>query len=126
MTPKKILIVEDSADLADSLEDMLNFKGYKALKASSGSQGLTLAATEQPDLILLDLKLPDIEGYEVLRRLRKSTTNANTRVLILTASDTYDGPPSDLVISSEDILHKPHWGINELAARVETELSLLQ
>ncbi len=122
MTPKKILIIEDSAELAVSLEDMLVLKGYNAFKASTGRQGLTMAATENPDLILLDLKLPDIEGFEILRRIRASETGKNVRVLILTASDTFDGIPVDISISSEDILHKPHWGIGELATRIEEEL----
>jgi DNA-binding response OmpR family regulator len=125
MTPKKILIIEDSAELADSLEDMLILKGYNALKATTGKQGLTMAATENPDLILLDLKLPDIEGFEILRRLRASEATENVRVLILTASDTIDGTPVDIEIKPEDILHKPHWGIVELAERVEEELKTI-
>lgn len=125
MTPKKILVVEDSPDLADSLIDILNIKGYHTLKAGGGYEALDIATKETPDLILLDLKLPDIDGYEVYRRLKSNTRTENTRVLILTASDTYDGAPVDLEINSEDILHKPHWGINELATRVETELGLL-
>jgi DNA-binding response OmpR family regulator len=125
MTPKKILIIEDSAELADSLEDMLILKGYNALKATTGKQGLTMAATELPDLILLDLKLPDIEGFEILRRLRASETGKEVRVLILTASDTFDGTPVDINIPQNDILHKPHWGIAELATRIEEELKKL-
>jgi DNA-binding response OmpR family regulator len=125
MTPKKILIIEDSAELADSLEDMLILKGYNALKATTGKQGHTMAATENPDLILLDLKLPDIEGFEILRRLRASEATENVRVLILTASDTIDGTPVDIEIKPEDILHKPHWGIVELAERIEEELKTI-
>lgn len=123
MTPKKILIIEDSAELADSLEDMLIIKGYNALKATTGKQGLTMAATEKPDLILLDLKLPDIEGFEILRRLRSNESLQGIRVLILTASDVLDNTPVDIKISSNDVLHKPHWGINELADRIEMEIN---
>ena len=64
MSQKKILVIEDSAELADSLEDMRNFKGYQAIKAVAGVPGLTMALEEKPDLILLDLKLPDIDGFE--------------------------------------------------------------
>jgi two-component system, OmpR family, response regulator ArlR len=122
MTPKKILIIEDSADLADSLEDMLIFKGYNAIKAMNGKTGLVLAETERPDLILLDLKLPDITGYDVLRQLRKTDWGRQIKILILTASDTSESVPSDITIDNDDILHKPHWGIDNLAARIEGEL----
>ena len=123
MTPKKILVVEDSTDLADSLIDILKIKGFSTTKTGSGYEAVDLATKELPDLILLDLKLPDIDGYEVYRRLKSNQETANIKILILTASDTFDGAPADLEIASENILHKPHWGISELADRVETELN---
>lgn len=122
MSQKKILIIEDAPELADSLEDMLRFKGYEALKATSGKQGLSLATLEKPDLILLDLKLPDIGGYEVLRALREDSWGKSARILILTASDTSESVPDDLGVEPQDILHKSHWGIENLAARIEGEL----
>ena len=123
MTQKKILIIEDSTELADSLEDMLIFKGYQALKCGNGEQGLSLALLEKPDLILLDLKLPDIEGYEVYRKLRTNDWGKTARVLILTASDTSEAVPADIDIPEEDILHKSHWGIENIAARIGEELA---
>jgi DNA-binding response OmpR family regulator len=125
MPPKKILVIEDSPDLADSLVDILNIKGYQTRMVSSGLDGVAVATSWQPDLILLDLKLPDIGGYEVLKQIQDGGLNTKTKVLILTASDTFDGPPENVNIASEDILHKPHWGIVELATRVETELSII-
>lgn len=123
MPQKKILIIEDSPDLADSLEDMLNFLGYQAIKASDGHHGLLLSTTEKPDLILLDLKLPDIDGYEVYRQLRADAWGKDARVLILTASDVSELPPVDIDIDLNDILHKSGWGINEIAARIKEELA---
>lgn len=122
MSQKKILIIEDSVDLADSLEDMLTFKGYEAIKATNGKQGFALATLEKPDLILLDLKLPDIEGYDVLRKLRADDWGKTARVLILTASDTSETVPDDIQIDPSDILHKAQWGIENLAIRIESEL----
>lgn len=122
MSQKKILIIEDSTPLADSLEDMLTFKGYEAIKAVNGKQGFTLATLEKPDLILLDLKLPDIDGYEVLRKLRADAWGKTARILILTASDTSEALPDDIQIESKDILHKTQWGIENLASRIEKEL----
>ncbi len=122
MSQKKILIIEDSPELADSLEDLLNFKGYQALKSNDGKKGLAMALLEKPDLILLDLKLPDIDGFEVYRRLRKDDWGKTARVVILTASDTSDTVPDDIDIELNDILHKSHWGIENLSARIEGEL----
>ncbi len=123
MSQKKILIIEDSPDLADSLEDMLLFKGYQAIKTNSGKFGLNTALIEKPDLILLDLKLPDIDGFEVLRKLRRDDWGKQARVLILTASDTNEIVPTDIAIDPLDILHKSQWGIENLASRIEGELS---
>ncbi len=119
MTQKKILIIEDSTELADSLEDMLVFKGYQAIKCNNGETGLMMAFQEKPDLILLDLKLPDIEGYDVYRKLRADDWGKNARVLILTASDTSETVPADIDIIENDILHKSQWGIENLATRIE-------
>ena len=123
MSQKKILIIEDSTDLADSLEDMLIFKGYQALKAINGSHGLSLALAEKPDLILLDLKLPDIDGYSVLRKLREDAWGQSARVLILTASYTSESVPTDIEIDRADILHKSQWGIDNIATKIEEVLA---
>jgi len=122
MSQKKILIIEDSVTLADSLEDMLTFKGYEAIKATNGKQGFTLATLEKPDLILLDLKLPDIDGYDVLRKLRADDWGKTARILILTASEMSETVPADIKINPSDILHKTQWGIENLATRIESEL----
>jgi len=125
MSQKKILVIEDSAGLADSLEDMLNFKGYKALKANGGQTGLDIAFSERPDLILLDLRLPDMDGFQVLRELQKDDWGNTVRVLILTAADTSENVPEDITLQPEDILHKSHWGIDNLADKVTEEMEKL-
>jgi DNA-binding response OmpR family regulator len=123
MSQKTILIIEDSTDLADSLEDMLIIKGYKALVAKDGRNGLGMAIMEKPDLILLDLRLPDINGIEVMNELRQDSWGKQARVLILTASDVTEKTISDLKVKSEDIIHKSHSGINDLILRIEKELA---
>jgi DNA-binding response OmpR family regulator len=122
MAPKKILIIEDSPDLADSLQDLLTLKGYTAIKVGNGRTGIKLAESEKPDLILLDLKLPDIEGYQVLRELRKTDWGSTVRVLVLTASDSSESIPGDLNLTEHDILRKTHWGLSELSERIKEEL----
>lgn len=123
MTNEKVLIIEDAPELADSLEDMLEIKGFKTLKTNSGREGIEYALTEKPDLILLDLRLPDIHGFEVLRRLRKDPWGVTAKVLVITASESPDLIMSEnLGLSSDKILQKEKWNILDLADRVEAEI----
>lgn len=123
MIEKTILIIEDSRDLAESLEDVLLIKGYKTLVSSEGKNGLDLAFKEKPDLILLDLRLPDIDGVEVMKELRQDSWGKKARVLVVTASDVNEKTISDLGVDSRDILHKAHSGITDITKRIEEELS---
>jgi len=122
MTPKKILVVEDSPALAESLQDLFTLQGYTALLAPNGKTGLELALAEHPDLILLDLKLPDIDGYEVLRQIRKDSWGKKATVLILTASDLSETIPEDLNLTENDIMRKTNYGLDEILARVYATL----
>lgn len=123
MATKKILIIDDVPDLADSIDDMLQFKGYHTMIARSGREGLTAALLEHPDLILLDLRMPDIDGYEVIRRLRKDAWGKHAKILILTAADTSEAIPEDIAVTPDEILHKSQWGIDNIAARVDIMLA---
>ena len=90
MEQKKILIVEDSSYLADSLVDMLELKNHHAIVAASGKEAVELALTEEPDLILLDIRLPDFDGYEVFRRIRNTQWGATAKIMVLTASESIE------------------------------------
>jgi len=80
---KRILVVEDDATIRGGLRDALRSEGYEVLEAADGAQGLEAGLREDPDLILLDLMLPRMDGYEVLERLRRDAVE--TPVLVLTA-----------------------------------------
>ncbi|MBY0310149.1 response regulator [Patescibacteria group bacterium] len=118
----KILVIEDAPELAGALDDLLKMKGYITLVENSGTRGLQVALTEHPDLILLDLRLPDLDGAAVLRELRKDEWGKTAHVLMLTASDMSEDAPKDIGLPREKILQKWHWGIENIAARVEAEL----
>ena len=122
MLQKTILIIEDSNDLIESLEDMLKIKGYKTLTSTEGKIGLDLALKENPDLILLDLRLPDISGVQVMMELRKDSWGKNAKVLIITASDVNEKIVNDLGVKAGDIIHKANSGIADLIKRIEKEL----
>ncbi len=123
MLQKTILIIEDSIDLADSLEDVLTLKGYRPLKANDGKTGLDLALTEKPDLILLDLRLPDMDGIEIIKHLKNDAWGKNARILIITASDATEESLMDSNIKDEDIIHKSRSSISDIVLRVEKELA---
>jgi len=86
MANELILIVEDNEKNRKLVRDLLQFKGYRTLEAVSGEDGVTLAAEHKPDLILMDYKLPGIDGIEAFRRIRNASTTAHIPIVAVTAS----------------------------------------
>jgi DNA-binding response OmpR family regulator len=109
-----ILIVEDDPTMLRGLKDNFEFKGYRVLTAADGEDGLNTALNEKPDLILLDIMLPKINGYEICRLIRKE--NLTMPIIMLTAK----GEESDIVLGlnlgADDYVTKP-FSIKELLAR---------
>jgi DNA-binding response OmpR family regulator len=114
-----ILIIEDDAAMLRGLKDNFEFKGYGVLTAADGEEGLNTALNKKPDLILLDIMLPKINGYEICRLIRKE--NLNMPIIMLTAK----GEESDIILGlnlgADDYVTKP-FSIKELLARVEAFL----
>lgn len=111
--------MEDNANLAFGLQTSLEVEGYEVLHAESGSEGLALAQEIAPDLIVLDLMLPEMSGYEVLRRLRGS--RGEMPVLILTAKGEEVDKVQGFRLGADDYVVKPV-GVLEFLARVEALL----
>lgn len=114
----RILIVEDEEKIARFLELELIHEGYKVIKANNGRVGLEIAERGEADLIILDVMLPEINGLEVLRRLRK---NSDIPVIMLTARDAVMDKVSGLDAGADDYITKP-FAIEELLARIRTAL----
>ncbi len=123
MQQKTILIVEDSPYLAESLFDMLTLKGHQALVAPSGREAVILALEKKPDLILLDIRLPDIDGYEVYRRIREDEWGKKVNIIILTASESIDNISKNIDLPKDKILFKPDWSVQDLLERIEINLN---
>src|ERR1700731_980230 len=119
--PKRIAIVEDEAELASLIEYNLTRHGYEA-RILDGSKG-TLKSLEQfkPDLVLLDVMLPDIDGFELCRQIRQSAVLARTPVLFLTARSDEVDRVLGLEIGGDDYMTKP-FSPRELVARVKAHL----
>jgi len=111
----QILLVEDDLPLADSLRQALTEKSYVVNHVDRGKLALTTVKTEPPDIVILDLGLPDLDGLEVLRGLRKE--NPTLPVLLLTARDSIDDLVAGLDCGADDYLSKP-FDMPELLARL--------
>lgn len=112
---KRILIIEDEEKIARVLQLELNHEGYRTESAYNGKTGLEKAESEEWDLILLDVMLPELNGIEVLRRYRKK--NASTPVILLTARDAVPDKVNGLDHGANDYVTKP-FEIEELLARI--------
>lgn len=114
----KILIVEDEEKIARFVELELMHEGYQVIKADDGRKGLEIAEKGNVDLVLLDIMLPELNGFEVLRRLRKTS---EIPVIMVTARDAVMDTVAGLDSGADDYITKP-FAIEELLARIRTAL----
>ncbi len=115
----KVLVIEDNANLAFGLTRSLESEGYEVESAEDGTRGLSLARSCGADLIVLDLMLPEIDGYSLLRQLREG--GSDVPVLILTARSEEADKVVGFRLGADDYVTKP-FGLSELLARVEAIL----
>jgi class 3 adenylate cyclase len=122
-TPAKILVVDDTPRNVKLLADLLAVKGYGVVTASSGRDALSRLEAERPDLILLDVVMPEMSGYEVCRKIRANPTTAMLPVVMVTALDPSEERVKGIDAGADDFLTKP---INqaELLARVKSLLRI--
>lgn len=104
---EKILIIDDDVDTLRLVGLMLQRQGYEIIAASNGTQGLAKALEERPNLILLDVMMPDMDGYEVTRRLRKNPATVTTPILMFTAKTQLDDKVTGFEAGADDYLTKP-------------------
>jgi two-component system alkaline phosphatase synthesis response regulator PhoP len=116
MNAKRVLLIEDNADLAYGLRNNLEIEGYQVEVAGDGAKGLSRARAAKPDLVILDLMLPGMDGFRVLRALRDD--GDAIPVLILTARGEEADKVRGLRLGADDYVTKP-FGVLELLARVE-------
>jgi two-component system KDP operon response regulator KdpE len=113
-----ILVIEDEAPIRKFLRASLTNEGFRLAEASTGQEGLRLAASQPPDLVVLDLGLPDIDGLEVIQRLREWTS---VPILVLSARGQESQKVAALDGGADDYLTKP-FGVGELLARMRVAL----
>lgn len=115
---RRILIVEDEQNIVDILKFNLHKEGFETLEAHDGQQGLELAEREKPDLILLDLMLPEMDGFTVCRRIRQ---HSQVPILMLTAREEEVDKVLGLELGADDYITKP-FSPRELMARIKANL----
>ena len=118
---RSIVIVEDDEDIADSIRYNLEREGFRVRVAMTGEDALNLILARPPNLILLDLNLPHMSGFEMCRRLRAEAITARVPILILTARTDEADKVLGLNIGADDYITKP-FGMRELVARVNAVL----
>jgi two-component system, OmpR family, response regulator len=115
----RVLVVDDEPNIADVISIALRYNDYEVETAASGSEAMKAVAASRPDLIVLDVMLPDFDGFEVARRLRERADE--TPILFLTAKDTTDDKVRGLTIGGDDYVTKP-FSVEELLARIASIL----
>ncbi len=115
---KKILIVDDEKNIRDIIIYNLKKEGYQILQAADGEEGVRLAMEEEPDLILLDIMMPKMDGYDACKKIRETK---NTPIIMLTARAEEVDKVLGLEFGADDYVTKP-FGVRELMARVKANL----
>ena len=118
MKTYKILVVDDEVDIVDFIDDYLTGEGYEVIKAYNGVEALDKTRQELPDLVVLDIMLPGLDGFEVCKQVR---TESTVPILMLTAKDTDVDRIVGLEIGADDYMPKP-FNPRELVARVKAIL----
>jgi DNA-binding response OmpR family regulator len=115
----RILVVEDDPAILNGLVDLLTGEGFEAFAAKDGKKALRVYEDEKPDLVLLDIMIPEISGYDVCKQIRRS--DATTPILMLTAKGQEIDKVVGLEIGADDYIVKP-FSVNELLARIRAAL----
>ena len=118
MTARRVLVVDDEPQIQRFLKPSLRAAGFDVITAANGAEALRAAATQAPDVILLDLGLPDMDGKDVIAELRAWST---TPIVVLSARDREAEKIAALDLGADDYVNKP-FGIGELMARLRTAL----
>ena len=120
---KKILVIEDEATLQKALNEVLSNEGYKVVSSLDGLRGLELAQEESPDLILLDIILPKMDGFEVLKRIKKDDKISQIPVIILTNLSDISDIQKALDLGATTYLVKADFHIEDVLKKIEKILN---
>ena len=116
-----ILVIDDNADIRDNTAEMLELAGYNVLTAENGERGVDLALKEKPDMIICDIRLPELDGYDVLLLLRQHPVAKKIPFIFLTAKTERSDFRKGMDLGADDYITKP-FDEDELLSAVEVRL----
>ncbi len=125
MQEKKVLIVEDEAALRQVIFDKFMREGFQALEAKNGEEGLEMAVKKHPDIILLDIVMPKVDGLTMLKSLRRDEWGKKVPVIILTNLNDAENVSRAIESGVYDFLVKSDWKLNGLVERVKKKLNIV-
>jgi DNA-binding response OmpR family regulator len=120
---QKILIIEDEPSLRNVLGDKLIIEGFAVLQAGDGEEGLQVALREHPDLILLDIMMPKMDGLTMLKMLRADAWGKKAKVILLTNSNDNEKVADAMAQGTYDYLVKSDWKITDVVDKIRERLS---
>jgi DNA-binding response OmpR family regulator len=120
---KTVLIVEDDTELREALKTALTYEKFRALTAQNGEEGLALALKERPDLILLDVVMPKMDGLEMLTRLREDAWGKTTPVIVMTVLDDLSKIAEVVSAGGDEYVIKSDVTLGSLVAKVKTRIA---
>ncbi len=115
----KVLIIEDEKEVSELYKLKLTIDDYDVITATSGQEGLKKAFKDSPDLIFLDIKMPKMDGFEVLKRLRENPKTKKTPVVILSNFDEEDMVEKGLTLGADEYLIKSQFTPEEISSKVQ-------
>lgn len=121
MASEKILIIDDELHIVELIKYNLEMNGYKVYYALNGNEGMNIAYEKKPDLILLDIMLPEIDGFEVCKKIKRDDELANIPIIMLTAKGEEFDKILGLELGADDYITKP-FSVRELVARIKVVL----
>lgn len=124
MIKQRILLVEDDQALAEAYQDRLEMEGFDVLWVENGEKALARALEHQPDLILLDVMMPRVSGFEVLDILRNTKETAHIKIIMLTALSQDKNKQQAKELGADDYLVKSQVVMNDVVARIKHHLNL--
>ena len=117
----KVLIVDDETEIRDVISDLLQSRGYEVIQAEGGRKALEKAFTETPDVVILDVMMPEMDGFQFLRKLRENAITKTTPVIMLTAVPVEEGEMEGMEYGVHHYITKP-WTADQLELTVKVAL----
>ncbi|MDD3102531.1 MAG: response regulator [Patescibacteria group bacterium] len=120
-----ILVIEDEPAIRDAIIIKLNRKGFVVLEAKNGQEGLDIALQKHPDLILLDIIMPIMDGFTVIEKLKKDEWGKNAPILLLTNLSDSETISESMKVNRSDFLIKSDWTLEEVVKKINQKLNII-